>query len=566
VDPILLPPDELRRILLDMKDILARYPRLALPADPKDGIWNFYRLIAVRPVVLADCLVVTLYVPLVDKSVSLTINRAYSVPINHPKLPYSFEYQLESKYIVITEDERYVTLPVESDVVMCLMTAGRVCVFHTALYAIDTMNWCILALYRKDLHKIEKYCQILIRGQLHNEAYHLGNNLWLLSVIKPDQLHVSCLKDTHYLDVNPEFALLSLPDSCEVYSPRMRIPAKVSISSLVETPNIARKLVGFSTKTSPSAEQGLFQRLGWQDTNQTDLRHMINQLGNATAHVTLLDGHLRKFEHPQPGGPLDVRPFERTIHEDTLEDINENYPEDIPWVMIMLAIVAALLIIFILAVLILCWRAKQHNRLQQDMALALHGEGLMPQAFMDTYQGMIAPSPGWMDSTNYRLAPIYSGPAEPGEKPSPTGTASGSWSTATLKAQQRDATETPPPTTMMTTTSTGATLAVDLAERLMPEAAVLGLEPAEAELIAMSKNLLTKKLARGPTGLTQIDHQVVPPPPPTSSKPTGILRKPLPEVPERWDSIIGISPTTSQFIKNLATRELSTLSSSPALK
>ena len=40
VSPLLIPPDELRGVLANIKDDMRRNPRLQLPEDPQVNIWN----------------------------------------------------------------------------------------------------------------------------------------------------------------------------------------------------------------------------------------------------------------------------------------------------------------------------------------------------------------------------------------------------------------------------------------------------------------------------------------------------------------------------------------------
>ena len=73
----------LKKVKLD----ITSYPQLALPVDPDHDIWSYYILLEISPLVLDNLLVM---IPLIDKSLSLAVYKAYSLPIIHPKLKVAF--------------------------------------------------------------------------------------------------------------------------------------------------------------------------------------------------------------------------------------------------------------------------------------------------------------------------------------------------------------------------------------------------------------------------------------------------------------------------------------------
>ena len=64
VSPLLIPPDELRGVLANIKDNVRRNPRLQLPEDPSVNIWNYYPIMKITLVVVGDFLLIILNIPL----------------------------------------------------------------------------------------------------------------------------------------------------------------------------------------------------------------------------------------------------------------------------------------------------------------------------------------------------------------------------------------------------------------------------------------------------------------------------------------------------------------------
>ena len=101
VNPLIIPPDSLRKVLTQVKEDMKRNPRLQLPEDPNINIWNYYSIMKITPTVMDDFLLIILTIPLTDQS--LEMDKIYNLPALHPKLKVEFTYQLEGECLAITK-------------------------------------------------------------------------------------------------------------------------------------------------------------------------------------------------------------------------------------------------------------------------------------------------------------------------------------------------------------------------------------------------------------------------------------------------------------------------------
>ena len=58
VNPLIIPPDTLQKVLAKVKKDMNRNPRLKLPEDPNLNIWNYYTIMKITPVVMDDFLLI----------------------------------------------------------------------------------------------------------------------------------------------------------------------------------------------------------------------------------------------------------------------------------------------------------------------------------------------------------------------------------------------------------------------------------------------------------------------------------------------------------------------------
>ena len=80
-----IPPVALRRLLLRIEDHMWANPRLRYPYDPRaGGIWKYYSVIKVTPIVMDKMLVILMTIPVLDKTLELNIYQVHNLPAIPP--------------------------------------------------------------------------------------------------------------------------------------------------------------------------------------------------------------------------------------------------------------------------------------------------------------------------------------------------------------------------------------------------------------------------------------------------------------------------------------------------
>ena len=158
LNPMIILPNILKDVLHKIGADIKSHARLKLCEDPESNIWSYYRTIKLTPIVLEDCLMLILTVPLVDQSLQMNLYKIYNLPMLHPTLHVHAQYELESSYIAAVMDGMFVTLPTALDVRLCLMTNGHLCTFNQALYPVEQTDWCVYALFINNEEHIQKNC------------------------------------------------------------------------------------------------------------------------------------------------------------------------------------------------------------------------------------------------------------------------------------------------------------------------------------------------------------------------------------------------------------------------
>ena len=170
LNPMIVPPDILKRILHKIEDIKSN-ARLKLCKDPETNIWSYYRTVKLTPIVLEDYLMLILTVPLVDQLLQMNLYKVHNLPMLHPTLNVHAQYEQEGTYFTTMMESMFISLPTTLDVKLCLVTNGHLCMFDQALYLVEHTNWCIYALFINDKDRIKRYCFLRTLNQTTNLAF-----------------------------------------------------------------------------------------------------------------------------------------------------------------------------------------------------------------------------------------------------------------------------------------------------------------------------------------------------------------------------------------------------------
>ena len=140
VNPLIIPPDSLRKELARVKEDMKRNPRLRLPEDPNINIWNYYTIMKITPTVMNDFLLIVLMISLTDQSLEMDLYKVYNLPPLHTKLKIEFTYHLEGEYLAISKSRLYAALPTAREIGICETTEGYLCLINQALYPVGKIE------------------------------------------------------------------------------------------------------------------------------------------------------------------------------------------------------------------------------------------------------------------------------------------------------------------------------------------------------------------------------------------------------------------------------------------
>ena len=81
LNPMIIPPDILKKILHKNEEDIKSNARFKLCADPETNIWTYYGTVKLTPIVLQDYLMLILTIPLVDQSLQMNLYKVHNLPM-----------------------------------------------------------------------------------------------------------------------------------------------------------------------------------------------------------------------------------------------------------------------------------------------------------------------------------------------------------------------------------------------------------------------------------------------------------------------------------------------------
>ena len=148
LNPMIIPPDILKKILHKIEEDIRSNARLKLCEDPETNIWSYYGTVKLRPIVLQDYLLLILTIPLVDQSLQMNLYKVHNLPMLHPILNVHAQYELEGTYLATMMEGIFISLPTALDIKLCLITNEHLCMLEPSIVSCGMhRQWCIYALF-----------------------------------------------------------------------------------------------------------------------------------------------------------------------------------------------------------------------------------------------------------------------------------------------------------------------------------------------------------------------------------------------------------------------------------
>ena len=305
LNPLIIPPDILCQVLDQVKNGIRSNAQFTLSEDPSQNIWTYYNIIKVTPTVMDDYLMVILTIPLIDLSLDVNPYKVHNLPMLHPQLQIQVVYELKGVYFATNMHGMYATIPKETDIKLCLMSQGHLCMFEEPLYPVDKIDWCLNTLFINDLTTIETNCKFTTTIRHTNLARSLDGYLWAISSLATEKLQIQCLQQMLVVKIEPPLCIMDIGNGCEAFSSTLYIPAKSELTTTMQSLTRSQFFLNYNFQYVKMSSFVVFHAMIFAQLTPEELT-------NLQAKIQTLE-------------PMDMK-----IFNEKLRLINEDYPLTLP--------------------------------------------------------------------------------------------------------------------------------------------------------------------------------------------------------------------------------------------
>ena len=198
----------------------------------------------------------------------------------------------------------YAAIPKETDIKLCMMSQGHLCIFKEPLYPIDKINWCIYTLFINDLTKIEANCKFMTTIQHTSLAHSLDGYLWAISSLATEKLQIRCIHQTSVVTTEPPLRIIDIGNGCEAFSSTIYVPAKSELTTMQSLTRL-QSFLNYNFKYSKISSFVVFREMSFVQLTPKEISELQSKMDT-------------------------LEPMNMALFNQKLKLINENYPVTLP--------------------------------------------------------------------------------------------------------------------------------------------------------------------------------------------------------------------------------------------
>ena len=99
-------------------------------------------------------------------------------------------------------------LPDATNIKLCMVSQGHLCMFDQAMFPVDTTPWSTYALLINILSRIWQICHMKLKPRNANLAYSLYGYLWAISLLTTTKIQIRCLRNNTVVEIKTPLQML----------------------------------------------------------------------------------------------------------------------------------------------------------------------------------------------------------------------------------------------------------------------------------------------------------------------------------------------------------------------
>ena len=241
----------------------------------------------------------------------------------HPTLHVHAQYEIEGTYLATLMEGMFISLPSTLDVKLCLMTNKHLCMFDKALYPVESINWCVFALFINDYDRIRRDCLLKTLARTTNLAYSLDGYLWAISALAVEELQIRCVMETHIIKITAPLQIVDGGNGCEASSANIYISAKSELTATLQSITRSQFFLDFNFNYTNVSNFLVWYNFKFAKLTETKIKTLKTKM-------------------------LQLPPMSMDMFDNIIDNIDEDYPFSLsPKIILTLLVVVGICVIAI---------------------------------------------------------------------------------------------------------------------------------------------------------------------------------------------------------------------------
>ena len=107
--------------------------------------------------------------------------------------------------------------------------------FYQALYQLESINWCVYALFVNDYDQLKRDCLLKTLDRATNLAYSLDGYTWAISALAAEKIQIKCVMETRVITIKPPLQIVDVGNGSRAFSASIYIPAKSELTATLQS-------------------------------------------------------------------------------------------------------------------------------------------------------------------------------------------------------------------------------------------------------------------------------------------------------------------------------------------
>ena len=213
------------------------------------------------------------------------------------------------------------------------MTNRHLCMFDKALYPMESINWCVYALFINYQDRIRRDCLLKTLARTTNLAYSLDGYLWAISALAAEKLQIRCVMETHIITIKPPLQIVDVGNGCEASSANIYIPAKSELMATLQSITRSQFFLDFNFNYTNASNFLVCYNLKFAKLTEIEIKTLKNKM-------------------------LQLLPMYMDMFDNIIDNIDEDYPFSLSPKIILTLLVTVGICVFALGIIFIWYKRK----------------------------------------------------------------------------------------------------------------------------------------------------------------------------------------------------------------